>query len=179
MVHSLEDAEQCVKCAEQYLQRNGLWALPDFKQDSRWKSGPIYMYLLDRETLIQIMSSGNPQLDGTHSDAAEDSTGYRFVEEVARTSALFGEGVGYYDFNNPTTGKVEPKIAYARNVEFGGFDCILGTGIYIPSNNIGNEMPEARNINTKPEWELFVRCVADLLAARGSEAFDLLLDHRT
>ncbi len=179
LVYSLEDAEIFVKCAELYLQRNGLRALPEFEQDPRWKSGPIYLYLVDRESFIQIVSGGNPHLNGTSLEELEDSTGYRFIPEWAREVELFGEGLAYYEFNSPATGEIEPKTAYARNVKFGGFDYMLGTGIYVHSNKACSDMPEARNIDTKPELELFVRCATDLLAARGTEAFDLLLHHRT
>ena len=179
LVYSLEDAERFVKCAELYLHRKGLRALHEFEQDPRWKSGPIYLYLVDRETMFQVVSGGAPHLDGTSLAELEDSTGYRFIPEWAREVELFGEGLAYYEFNNPATGELEPKIGYARNVRFGGFDYMLGTDIYVPSIRACNDMPPALDIDTKPELELFVRCAADLLKARGTEAFDLLLNHIT
>ena len=177
LVHSLEDAESFVRCAEIYLKEHGLRALYDFRHDPRWHSGPTYLFLLDYETLIQVMNSTDPTRDGQYLGDLEDSTGYRFVEEEARTLPLFGEQVMYYEFPNPATGAVEPKISYIRLMEFGGHEYILGAGIYVPTRSVCRDMPTASEVDTKPELEIFVRCAADLVAERGAEAFDLLLQH--
>lgn len=179
LVYSLADAERFVRCAEIYFNQHGLRALYDFRHDPRWHSGPTYLFLLDRETLVQVMSGGAPQLDGIYLGAQEDSTGYRYVEEGARDVALFGEGVAYYEFRNPVTGAVEPKTTYGRLIEFGGFQYILGTGIYVPTRSVCRTLPGAGAVDTKSELEIFVRCAADLVAERGAEAFDLLLRHPT
>ncbi len=178
LVYTLADAEKLVRCAELHIEEHGLRALHDLTNDPRWNSSPTYLFLLDQESLIQIMSGANPQLNGLSLAAQEDSTGYRFVEEGAKSIGLFGEVVTYYEFLNPVTEVVEPKSTYARLIEFGGFQYILGTSIYSPSRLACREVPAARDVNTKAELELFVRCAADLVAERGSAAFDLLLNHR-
>ena len=179
LVYTLEDAEKFVRCAELHIEEHGLRALYDLANEPRWNSSPTYLFLLVQESLIQIMSGANPQLNGLSLAAQEDSTGYRYVEEGAKSMALFGERVTYYEFLNPVTGVVEPKSTYARLIEFGGFQYILGTGIYSPSRLACRAVPSARDVDTKAELELFVRCAADLVAERGSAAFDLLLNHRT
>jgi len=108
-----------------------------------------------------------------------DSTGYPYVAEGVHDATVFGDALAYYEFPNPVTGQVEPKTAYARLITFGGFQYILGTGIYNPARPACRTMPEARDVDTKPELELYVRCAADLVAAQGAGAFDLLLQHRT
>ena len=178
LVYTLGDAEKFVRCAELHIEEHGLRALHDLANNPRWNSSPTYLFLLDQESLIQIMSGANPQLNGLSLAAQEDSTGYRFVEEGAKSIGLFGEGVTYYEYLNPVTGLVEPKSTYARLIEFGGFQYILGTGIYSPSRLACREVPSAREVDTKAELELFVRCAADLVAERGTDAFDLLLNHR-
>ncbi len=179
LVYSLEDVQKFVRCAEFYLAEHGLRALYDFEHDPRWRSGPIYLFLLDHETQIQIMSGGASHLNGQDLGDLEDSTGYRFVEDAAHSLTLFGEHVLYYEFPNPVGGQVEPKISYSRLVEFGGFQYVLGAGIYVPARTACRNMPTASAVDTGPELEIFVRCAADLVAARGTEAFDLLLQHPT
>ena len=179
LVYTLQDAENFVNCAEIYLDQNGLRALHELQNDARWNSGPTYLFLIDLETHIQIMSGALPALNGTDLSDLEDSTGYRFVEAGLRDAELYGEGVSYYEFPNPTTGQVDPKMTYGRVVEIGGFSYVLGTGLYLPSRAACRDIPEAREVDTKAELELFVRCAADMVAARGTESFELLLKHRS
>ena len=101
LVYTLQDAEYFVNCAEIYLDQNGLRALHELQNDARWNSGPTYLFLIDLETHIQIMSGALPALNGTDLSDLEDSTGYRFVEAGLRDAELYGEGVSYYEFPNP------------------------------------------------------------------------------
>ncbi len=179
LVYTLEDAERFVRCAEHYLHANGLRALHDFRLDPRWRSGPTYLFLYDREALVAVMNVANPHLEGTYRGDSVDSTGFRYVEEFAHNVRLFGDGITYYEFRNPVTEAVEPKSAYVRNVRIDGFDYFLGAGVYTPVRPECRNMPYAYQVDTKPELELYVRCAADLIETRGAEAFDLFLHHRT
>ena len=177
LVHSLTDLERFVRCAELHIEHNGLRALFDLKNDPRWKSGPTYLFLIDRDELINIMHGVNPSLEGAYVGDLEDSTGYRYIEEFAHHAEFHGGGISYYEFTNPATGMVEPKISHVKNVEISGFNYILGAGIYVPSDPACLNMPAAQHVDTTAELETFVHCAADLIAARGEEAFDLLLHH--
>ncbi len=179
LVYSVEDAEQFVRCAELYFKLHGLRALHDLVHDPRWNSGPTYLSLTDQETLIQIMSRGAPETVGAYIGDLVDSTGFRFAAEGVREAALFGDAIAYYEFRNPVTGQSEPKTTYGRLIEFGGFSYVLSTGVYLPSRPECRTMPEAHEVDTKPELELYVRCAADLVSVQGTSAFDLLLKHRT
>lgn len=178
LVFTLEDAERFVHCAEHHIHRVGLRALFEFRNDPRWRSGPSYLFMHDRESLIMIMHGANPALEGTYRGEREDSTGFRFVQEMAHHAEYFGEGVTYYETRHPSTGAVQPKRAYVRNIRIDGFNYILGAGVYAPARPECRTMPSANQVDTKPELELFVRCAADLIADRGIEVFDLLLHHR-
>lgn len=179
LVYSLEDVERFVRCAEHYLRDNGLRALHDFRHDPRWRSGPTYLFMHDREALVTVLHVANPQLEGMYRGDLTDSTGFRFVQELADNARLFGEGVTYYERRNPVTDAIEPKAAYVRNIRIDGFDYFLGSGVYMPARPECRNMPPAYQVDTKPELELYVRCAADLIAARGTAAFDLFLHHRT
>ena len=171
------DVERFVRCAELELKRRGLVVLHEFRTDPRWISGPTYLGLVDRETLVSVVHGANPALEGQALGALVDSAGFAFMQESAAIAEHFGDGYVYYEYANPATGAVEPKGTYVRNVRVGGFDYIMGAGLYIPANMDCLDMPVAADVDTRAELELFVACAADLVAARGSEAFDLLLHH--
>lgn len=178
LVYRLEDAERFVRCAELYIEQHGLLALHELRSDPRWNFGATYLFLLDRESLVAVLHGANPDLEGTYLGDLEDSTGYRFVEEFAVQAELYGDGITYYEFINPATGGVDPKISYYKNVDILGFDYILGAGIYTPSDLGCMEIPDAKDIDTKEELVTFVRCAAEMVANRGEGSYDLLLNHR-
>ena len=176
LVYTQADVEQFVRCAELELKQRGLVALHDLGSDARWTSGPIYIFLLDRASLYAIV---HPTLEGQNLGDLVDSTGFKFVEEMADITEHYGEGYTYYEFTNPATGATEPKISYVRNVKIDGFDYILGTGLYVAADKACLDMPTARDVDTRAELELFVSCAADMVATLGTNAFDLLLNHPT
>ena len=176
LVYTRTDVEQFVRCAELELKQRGLVALHDLGSNERWTSGPIYIFLLDRVSLYAIV---HPTLEGQDLGDLVDSTGFRFVEEMADITEHYGDGYTYYEFTNPATGVTEPKISYVRNVKIDGFDYILGTGLYVAADKACLDMPAARDVDTRAELELFVSCAADMVATRGTNAFDLLLNHPT
>ena len=176
LVYTQADVEQFVRCAELELKQRGLVALHDLGSDARWTSGPIYIFLLDRASLYAIV---HPTLEGQDLGDLVDSTGFKFVEEMADITEHYGDGYTYYEFTNPATGATEPKISYVRNVKIDGFDYILGTGLYVAADKACLDMPTARDVDTRAELELFVSCAADMVATLGTNAFDLLLNHPT
>ncbi len=176
LVYTQTDVEQFVRCAELELKRRGLVALHDLGSDERWQSGPIYIFLLDHLSLDAVV---HPSLEGQYLGGLIDSTGFKFVEEMAAITEHYGDGYTYYEFINPATGATEPKISYVRNVKIDGFDYILGAGLYVAADKACLDMPAARDVDTRAELELFVACAADMVATRGTNAFDLLLNHPT
>ncbi len=176
LVYTQADVEQFVRCAELELKQRGLVALHDLGSNARWTSGPIYIFLLDRASQYAIV---HPTLEGQDLGDLIDSTGFKFVEEMADITEHYGDGYTYYEFTNPATGAKEPKISYVRNVKIDGFDYILGAGLYVAADTACLDMPAARDVDTRAELELFVSCAADMVATRGTNAFDLLLNHPT
>ena len=179
LVFTNSDVERFVRCAELELKRRGLVVLHEFRTDPRWISGPTYLGLLERESLVSVVHGVNPALEGQALGDLVDSTGFAFMQESVDIAKHFGDGYIYYEYTHPSTGAVEPKATYVRNVRFGGFDYVMGAGLYIPANMECLDMPAAAAVDTRAELELFVACAADLVATRGAEAFDLLLNHAT
>ena len=177
LVHTLDDLQEFVACAALHLERHGLIALHELATAPRWKSGPTYLFLLERDSQITVFNGGTPALAGVYRGDATDSRGYRFVRDMARVAALYGEGVIYYERENPVSGQVEDKVSYIRNVRVAGFDYFLGAGLYVPQRAACRHMAPARDLDTMAELRTHVTCAADLVEERGADAFDLLLNH--
>ena len=176
LVYSDRDVERFVACAAHHLQQNGLQALHDFGSDSRWISGPTYLFLGDLETLYQIANPGQPHLVGTDGSLLVDADGVRIGLEIQRVLNTHDDGFVYYSFPNPVSGEIGYKGSYVRRVLLDGRAYVLGAGLYIPAAEC-RDLPPARDIDTRDELQQYVRCAAQLVDERGELAWDLLLNH--
>jgi len=179
LVYTQTDVEQFVRCAELEIKQRGLVAIPELRSDPRWNSGPTYLFMLDRASLISVILGANPSIEGQYLGGLVDSTGFEYVKEMAVIAEYYGDGYTYYEFANPLTGAMDPKVSYVRNINIDGFDYILGAGLYVPANTACLDMPPAGEVDTTAELELFVTCAAEMVASRGTGAFELLLHHST
>ena len=100
--------QEFVRCAAMTVESSGYFAGPVLSADPRWKDGPIYIFGINTET-GNVEFSGNPAIFATSvriPDLLFDG------RDATETGALFGETFWYYNFNNPSTGEVETKVAY-------------------------------------------------------------------
>ena len=177
LVYSERDVERFVGCAAHHLQQNGLQALHDFEHDERWNAGPTYLFLYDLETGFAVANAGQPQVVGTIRDASSYAEGrVPVVPEMQRILASHDDGYVHYTFRNPATDEEGRKTTYVRRVLVDGRAYILAAGLYVPSDEC-RALPLARDINTRDELQLFVRCGTRLVEERGDLAFDLLRYH--
>ena len=176
LVYSQRDVERFVGCAAYHLQQNGLQALHDFEHDPRWHAGPTYLFLIDLETALIVAHPGQPQLVGTDGTDITDPDGVKIVQEMQRILASHDDGFMYYTFRNPATNEEGYKGSYVQKLLIDGRAYFLGSGLYIPSDEC-RALPLARDINTRDELQLFVRCGTQLVEERGELAFDLLRYH--
>ncbi len=113
-----------VNCAATVIESSGYFAGPLLSRDSRWKHGSIYIFGIDVETGV-IEFSG--------SDASFSTSG-RIPEllfdgrDMIEAASIFGEAFWYYNFENPTTGRVEPKVAFVKVVRAQGIPLLVGSG---------------------------------------------------
>ncbi|MCY4023197.1 MAG: cache domain-containing protein [Anaerolineaceae bacterium] len=176
LVYNEQDIETFVECAAHHLQRNGLQALHDFNSDPRWVSGPSYLFFYDLESAFAVLNAGQPHLVGTDRSGSTDPDGVKITQEILRILRSHDDGYVYYRFRNPATDEEGRKITYARRVLVGGHEYLLAAGLYVPSLEC-NALPLARDINTREELQLYVRCGVELLEERGDLAFDLFRHH--
>ena len=177
LVYDERDIEAFVNCAAHHLQQNGLQALHDFASDERWISGPTYLFLYDLETAFAVFNAGQPHLVGTIRDASSYAEGrVPVVPEIQRILASHDDGYVSYTIRNPATGEEGRKVSYVRRLNHDGRDYLIAAGLYVPSLEC-NALPPARDINTREELQLYVRCGVELFEERGALAFDLFRHH--
>lgn len=114
-----------VNCAAYQVQSSGYFAGPVLSTDPRWKHGSIYLYAIDANTGKTIFS-GNPASFSVSGRSPELLFGGR---DLIASTAAFGSGRWYFNFNNPASGMVEPKLAFTRLVMAQGVPVIIGSGI--------------------------------------------------
>ena len=178
LVFTRSDAEQFVRCAALEIKQRGLVVLHELRTSERWRSGPVYLFIGDQETGISVLHGANPSLEGQNLGDYVDSSGFAYVREMRDIVQIYGDGYTYYEFTNPVTGAKEPKFSYVKNLTIDGFDYVIGAGLYVPSDIRCLDMPNAGDLDTEDELELFVNCAADLVASRGTESFNLLRKHQ-
>ena len=176
LVYTERDVERFVGCAAHHLQQNGLQALHDFNSDARWNAGPTYLFLIDQQTLYMVADAGQPQLVGTDTTDLTDPGGVKLIQEMQRVLNSHDDGTIYYSFRNPVTNEEGYKSSYVQRLIIDGRPYILGAGLYVPAA-VCRALPLARDIDTREELQLFVRCAAQLVEERGELAWDLFLNH--
>ena len=113
-----------VNCAAMTVETSGYFAGPALSSDPRWKQGPIYVFGINAET-------GTVAFSGSESSFAGSG---RFPEllfdgrDAVEAASIFGEGFWYYNFFNPATQQVEPKVAFVKLVRAEGVPLLVGSG---------------------------------------------------
>jgi len=95
--------------------------------DIIFDDGLGYIFIIDTKGIV-VNHSAKPSLEGKSLLSLKDSSGNYFIQEFVRLSKSKGEGVVEYEFANPKTKQVEPKIAYIKYFE--PLDMMIGTGLY-------------------------------------------------
>ena len=105
-----------------------------FSEDERWKSGPIYIFI-DEVTPVSDQSRSfvyppDPSREGLPWGLLIDAFGNDWYREQHRIASSVGEGWIYYSFNNPATGRDEPKASYLKSIDWDGSLATIGAGLY-------------------------------------------------
>ena len=176
-IRTREDIRAFALCAAEYLREHGAdEAYRAFRDDERWRSGPIYVFadtLADggREVLSLLSPTNEPQ-EGQRFVPFIDRFGSDYFREILRIMDNFGGGWIYYSFRNPATGRDEPKVSYLARVDRNGIRTEFGAGIYL------RDLPgtcDAADVNAallaaepNPDrLQEFVRCAAYVVERKG------------
>ena len=100
------------------------------------KNGNGYIYVIKKSTGHVIMHPVSPDTVGRDVRNIHDAHGINIGREMYQAIASTGVAFFRYSWLQPSTGKIVPKIGYARYVP--EFDWILASGVYI--NDINDEI---------------------------------------
>ena len=176
-VRTLEDVQAFVQCAYELVEEVGFEeARRAFHEDTRWRSGAIYVIVTDiaplPETSRAIVFPPNPAQEGEEWGPLVDLFGNDYSLELHRIINGFGDGWLYYSTVNPATGTNDPKVSYFKSIDWDGTPAAIGAGIYRPDLP-GTCRPEdvnAMGLSADPSpdaLQQFVRCAALELEAGG------------
>ena len=175
-VSTRQDVASFVQCAYEYVEAVGpAEARRAFNEDARWKHGPTYLFVNTAtpasHEAVRLVFPPDPAREGMPRGMLGDAFGDHF-REIYRIVDEFGEGWVYYGFNNPATGRIEPKITYVKGLDWDGAAAVIGAGIYsrdLPGACEPGEV-HARGLESHPSPERlseFVRCAAMELESKG------------
>ena len=131
---TLDQAKDLVKKGRAYLRDNG--CEKTFKEitegsmfrDANYKE--LYLYIYDRN-LVNLAHGGNPRLVGKNLKEMRDTKG-RYLNQELLKAAMSGGGAVEFDFLNPGTGNVDPKIGWAEMEKASCGQVMIGSGVYRP-----------------------------------------------
>ena len=176
-VRTQEDIRAFVQCAAEYAREHGeAEARRAFNEDARWKSGPTYVFVdgvqpSGEDSLTHVFPP-DPSREGSVWGTSIDGFGNDYFYELDRILSLVDEGWIYYAFNNPATGRRQPKSSYVMEIEWEGDRAAIGAGIYardFPGTCEPGEV-SAADVAANPgdqRLQEFVRCAAMTVESSG------------
>ena len=176
-VRTQADIQAFVRCAAEYALEHGEEeARRAFNEDARWKSGPTYVFVDGVQpsgaTALTHVFPPDPAREGSVWGTSIDSFGSDYYYELHRVLSAVDAGWIYYAFNNPATGRSEPKSSYVIEIEWNGDRAAIGAGIYrrdFPANCDPSEV-NAADLAARPgdqRLQEFVRCAAMEVESSG------------
>ena len=176
-VRTQSDLQAFVQCAAEYVHEHGEEeARRAFNEDARWKSGPIYLFVDEvqpsGEIAVAHVFPPDPSREGSVWGTSIDTFGSDYYYELHRILSLVDEGWIYYAFNNPATGRSQPKSSYVMELEWNGDRAAIGAGIYsrdFPGACDPSEV-NAADLAANPgdqRLQEFVRCAAMEVESSG------------
>jgi len=99
--------------------------------------GNVYVWAYDFSG-INLAHPFYPEYKGENKLSLTDPDGKRMIA-MMRDTALNGSGFVTYKYEDPITGKTEPKLAYVKRVDENWW---LGSGIYGDTYSVPNSTPE-------------------------------------
>ena len=121
--------QQFVRCAAWQVESAGHFAGPVLASAPRWKQGSIYVFGIDPQmgTVEFSGSRASFEVSGRIPELLFDG------RDLVAVGAEFGEAFWYYNFTNPATGRIEPKVAFVKLVHVQGMPLLVGAG-YAPQS---------------------------------------------
>ena len=176
-VRTQAEVEAFVRCAAEYVREHGeAEARRAFNEDSRWQSGPTYVFVdgvepFGEESVAHVFPPDRSR-EGSVWGALTDRFGNDYFSELHRILSLVDEGWIYYAFDNPQTGRSQPKSSYVIEIDWNGERAAIGAGVYardFPGACDPAEVSAAALAASPGDRSLqeFVRCAAMQVESSG------------
>jgi signal transduction histidine kinase len=176
-VRTQSDVKAFVQCAAEYAMEHGTEeARRAFNEDERWKHGPTYVFVdglePSGEDAFAYVFPPDPAREGMPWGESIDGFGNDYYYELHRIMSLVDEGWIYYAFNNPATGREQPKSSYVIEIDWNGERASIGAGIYAPDFPGACEPDEVhaaalRGNSDDQKLREFVNCAAMTVETSG------------
>lgn len=132
---TLDQAKDLVKKGRAYVRDQGCEkAFKEITEGAMFKvSGysELYLYVYN-EKLVNLAHGGNPRLVGKDLREMRDTKG-RLLNQDLLKAAKSGGGSVEFDFLNPGTGNVDPKVGWAEmETKTSCGPVMIGSGVYRP-----------------------------------------------
>lgn len=123
-----------------YAERNGRdAALKEFSDpNGSFSRGEMYIWAYNFDG-INLAHPWHPEYLGKNKLDLMDPDGFHMIEAM-RNTARNGSGFVWYQFDNPVSGKTEPKISYVKRVDDSWW---LASGIYGTNLTVPEISPES------------------------------------
>ena len=176
-VRTRADIQAFVRCAADYAMEHGAEeARRAFNEDVRWKSGTTYVFVdgvqpSGEDSLTHVFPP-DPSREGSVWGTSIDGFGNDYYYELHRILSVVDEGWIYYAFNNPETGRWQPKSSYVIEIDWNGDRAAIGAGIYsrdFPGTCDPSDVTAA-DLGANPgdqRLQEFVRCAAMTVESSG------------
>ncbi len=176
-VRTQTDIRAFVQCAAEYAAEHGeAEARRAFNEDARWQSGPTYVFVdglqPSGENSLTHVFPPDPSREGSAWGTSIDGFGNDYFYELHRIMTVVDEGWIYYAFDNPATGREQPKSSYVMEIDWNGDRAAIGAGIYardFPGTCEPSEV-NAADLAANPgdqRLQEFVRCAAMEVESSG------------
>jgi len=156
---SVHDLIRFVETATVYAEREGKdAALHEFAlQNGSFTRGDLYIWAYDFEG-VNLAHPWHPEFSGKNKLDLTDPTGFHMITAM-RDMAFNGSGFVWYQYENPVSGAVEPKLAYVKRVDDTWW---LASGIYGPNVSVPQDTPDS---------------IRDFLIGHVQKALDYVQEH--
>ena len=147
-ISSVPDLVSFVEEAVVYAQRYGKdAALEEFADpNGSFTRGDVYIWAYDYAG-VNLAHPFHPEYKGQNELPLTDPNGFHMITAM-QGAALNGSGFVTYQYKNPVTGTMSPKLAYVKRVDDTWW---LGSGIYGEEISIPDTMPESVRNTLKSE----------------------------
>ncbi len=128
--------EELVRCAAHLVAEQGHFAARALSDETRWRSGSVYVFGLDPQTGALFFTGNRARLNGVHLpeiQGVQDPAGQFRGRDMLAVTRTFGDSHLTYETFNPATGRAEVKVSYLKSVTAQGVPVLVGAGLYFGS----------------------------------------------